>query len=247
MTSQPPDGSWQPAPLNGQGGRGGPEQMRAAWQPPGAAPRDQARPQGAPYGQGQAAYQQAAPPFEQQQPYEPPAYEPPPPYDQTAYEAYPPPSYGAADVPGYGAEEGQFDQHTLAWEQGGQGQGGPHGHAEAPHAGRSAARAGASRGSAHAKGFLSSLFDFSFTSFVTPKIVKMLYVLATAWTVLVGIAMIDVLGFRLNFAAGVFMLFLVPVFGVLILGAIRVSLELFMVLYRINENIQVLRDRDEES
>ena len=30
-----------------------------------------------------------------------------------------------------------------------------------------------------AKGFFSSLFDYSFSSFITPKIIKVLYVLLT--------------------------------------------------------------------
>ena len=37
------------------------------------------------------------------------------------------------------------------------------------------------------KGFLGSLFDFSFKSFVTPKIIKVLYVLFTIWTALVAL------------------------------------------------------------
>ena len=34
------------------------------------------------------------------------------------------------------------------------------------------------------KGFVGSLFDFSFSTFVTPKIIKVLYVLFTIWTAL---------------------------------------------------------------
>ena len=106
------------------------------------------------------------------------------------------------------------------------------------------AQAQARPAAARGKGFLASLFDFGFTSFVTPKLVKALYVLATLWTALWALILLRI-GFHYGVTAGLFMLILVvPVFGLLSLGTIRVFLELFMVLHRINENIQSMRDRD---
>ena len=40
------------------------------------------------------------------------------------------------------------------------------------------------------RGFIGSLFDFSFTSMVTPKIIKVLYVLSTLWTALVALVIL---------------------------------------------------------
>jgi hypothetical protein len=100
---------------------------------------------------------------------------------------------------------------------------------------------------AHGKGFVASLFDFGFTSFVTPKVVKGLYALAAAWTIFVAIFFLLV-GIHLGgsgFVNIVFDLIGVSIFGLLSLGSIRVFLELFMALHRINENIQALRDRED--
>ena len=49
----------------------------------------------------------------------------------------------------------------------------------------SSAEIGAARpgDAAGGKGFLSALFDFGFTSFVTPKVIKVLYTLITIGTV----------------------------------------------------------------
>ena len=96
------------------------------------------------------------------------------------------------------------------------------------------------------KGFVASLFDFSFTSFVTPKVVKGLYVLGTIWTALWAI-LLFLIGLHFGhatFGTFIFLIVAVAVFILLSLGVLRVVLEYFMVLFRINENIQQLRDRD---
>jgi hypothetical protein len=197
----------------------GREQPRPAWQPP-----------------------------QDQPPYEPLAetakhpiqsYDAPPPADP-GQAAYPPPraEYAAGRPqgyapggPGYGAaDHAPYDPsgQQAPWQAQGQGQG----------PGQAQARP------ARGKGFVASLFDFGFRSFVTPKLVKALYVLAALWTVLWALILIRI-GFHYGVAAGLFMLILViPVFVLLTLGVIRVFLELFMVLHRINENIQDIRDRD---
>jgi hypothetical protein len=202
-------------------------------------------PQDTPWQPGQEKARAAWQPQEES-PYEPlaetakhpvPSFDAPPPGDPGR--GYPPPrqEYAAgrpqgysAGGPGYGTAEQQasFDLpgsgQQAAWQ------------AQAVPAGRPAPGRG--------KGFLAALFDFGFTAFVTPKLVKALYVLATLWTALWALILIR-LGFHYGVTAGLFMLILVvPVFGLLSLGAIRVFLELFMVLHRINENIQSIRDRD---
>jgi hypothetical protein len=93
-----------------------------------------------------------------------------------------------------------------------------------------------------AKGFFTSLFDYSFRAFVTPKIIKILYVLATAvislWTIVLMLA-----GFRAPGGLGVIVLLIVaPLFFIISMIWARVWLELIMVFFRINANVQDIHD-----
>jgi uncharacterized membrane protein len=96
------------------------------------------------------------------------------------------------------------------------------------------------------KGFLGSLFDFSFTSFVTPKIIKVLYVLATVWTVIWALVYLRY-GFKYGGAAGGFAVLIIvdPILILLTLGAFRLVLELFMIAYRVHEDLKAMRERGE--
>jgi len=89
------------------------------------------------------------------------------------------------------------------------------------------------------KGFLGSLFDFSFTSLVTPKIVKVLYILFTIWTALIGLSIL-IIGFKTGgVPGGLFTLIIVePIFVLLTLGIYRVVLELFVVVFRIYDELK---------
>ena len=93
-----------------------------------------------------------------------------------------------------------------------------------------------------AKGFFGSLFDYSFSSFVTPRIIKILYVLATIliglWTLFLVAA-----AFNASETAGVLTLFIVgPLFFIVSMLYARVILELVIVFFRINGNVQEIRD-----
>lgn len=96
------------------------------------------------------------------------------------------------------------------------------------------------------KGFIGSLFDFSFESFVTPKIIKVLYVLLTVWTLLVGLFFL-ITGFRYGgIGGGLAVLIIVePIFILLTLGVYRVLLEAFMVIFRIHEDTKKIREKAE--
>jgi hypothetical protein len=100
------------------------------------------------------------------------------------------------------------------------------------------------RSGGESKGFLGSLFDFSFTSFVTPKIIKVLYVLATVWTVIWALIFLRY-GFKYGGAAGGIATLIIvdPVLILLTLGAFRMVLELFMVAHRMHEDLKAIRDR----
>jgi uncharacterized protein DUF4282 len=93
------------------------------------------------------------------------------------------------------------------------------------------------------KGFLGSLFDFSFTSLVTPKIVKVLYILFTIWTALIGLSIL-IIGFKTGgVAGGLFTLIIVePIFVLLTLGIYRVVLELFVVVFRIYDELKKISE-----
>ena len=93
-----------------------------------------------------------------------------------------------------------------------------------------------------AKGFMAALFDYSFSSFVTPKIIKILYVLATIvislWTLALVLA-----AFNASSAAGLLVLIIVaPLFFLVSMIYARVLLEIVIVFFRINGNVQEIRD-----
>ncbi len=92
------------------------------------------------------------------------------------------------------------------------------------------------------KGFIGSLFDFSFTNLVTPKIIRFLYVLCAAWTVLWAVIFLNY-GFHHGTAVGlIFLLIVDPIFVLLSLGVSRIILEAFIVVFRIYEETRKIRE-----
>ncbi len=87
-----------------------------------------------------------------------------------------------------------------------------------------------------AKGFFRALFDFSFESFVTPRIVKIVYVLATVAIGLLLLVMV-VAGLAQGSVAGILMALLAPVVAVLYLAVIRMTLEFYFAIVRMSEDI----------
>jgi hypothetical protein len=147
--------------------------------------------------------------------------------------------YAGADQPYVGAP-GQ-DQSTPQWQD----QGTPQWQGQAASQWK-ARRQGSAKAASASQGFLSSLFDFSFSSFVTPKIIKALYVLVTIWTVVLALIFLR-LGFKYGGAAGGFftLIVVVPVFGLLTLGAYRMVFEFFMVVHRIHDELKAIRERSD--
>jgi hypothetical protein len=222
MAGQPSEPSFQPS-----GQDQALTQGRPAWQAP-SYNTPPAAPQGGQQGYGASSY----PPQDQSYAAQEQAY---PGQDQTYtslgqgqgqdyqnYQGYQPPSYGAQ--PGQGAGTG-----TPQWQ------------------GIAGVQPGSSRTKqAGEKGFLGSLFDFSFSSFVTPKIIKVLYVLFTIWTGLIGLTVL-IVGFKTGgVAGGLFTLIIIePIFLLLTLGIYRVVLEAFMVIFRIYEETKKIREGNE--
>ena len=95
------------------------------------------------------------------------------------------------------------------------------------------------------KGFFGSLFDFSFRSFITGRLIRVLYVLA-----MIGLALwtLGWLGTALASQDGMLIFFaligapLVFLFGIIY---IRVLLELIIVVFRIGEDVRkIASNRD---
>lgn len=92
------------------------------------------------------------------------------------------------------------------------------------------------------RGFMTALFDYSFTSFVTPKIIKILYALATIVVALSTLVLV-LAAFNNSSGAGILTLVIVaPLFFLISMIYARVLLELVIVFFRINGNVQELRD-----
>ena len=197
-------------------------QARAAWPPP-PPPQPQAQ-------SGQPTYtpQSGAPQDAYGYPQSAPGY--PPPAYATSAQDQGQQGYQAQEQPGFPGQD-----QTFAGQD--------HGQWQLP--GRPAAYPAQPKADGE-KGFFGSLFDFSFKSFVTPKIIKVLYVLFTLWTALVALILL-IVGFRTGgLAGGLFMLIIVvPIYVLLTLGVWRVVLEAFMVIFRIYEETKKISERTE--
>ncbi|MVU77411.1 DUF4282 domain-containing protein [Nocardia sp. ET3-3] len=94
------------------------------------------------------------------------------------------------------------------------------------------------------RGFFASLFDFGFTSFITPRVIKVLYVLAM---ILAGLATLSLalFGFMTGSAAiGIFILIIVcPIYLFAVVLFYRVALEFVMVVFRMGEDMHAIRNR----
>ncbi len=107
---------------------------------------------------------------------------------------------------------------------------------------RDLAGSGGSSGSADVKGFLSTLFDTTFTSFITGRAVSVVYIL-----VLVAVALLTLLfvigGLAGGGASGLVALILGPLIGLFYLVMIRMTLEFFMNQFRQTELLEAIAER----
>jgi Domain of unknown function (DUF4282) len=128
---------------------------------------------------------------------------------------------------------------TAAWALPGRGARSGKSHGSGPHRTSQHSQLPLGEG----RDFLHALLDLRFTSFVTPKIVKVTYVLVMVVTALGALA------FAISMlAVDLFMGLLVLVIGVplaflMVTALCRVMLEFFMVVFRMAEDIRTLRER----
>lgn len=85
------------------------------------------------------------------------------------------------------------------------------------------------------KGFSDSLFDFSFSHFVTINIVGIVYAIALICSVFVIVAFI-VSGFTHDILSGPIALIFSPLFGILYLLLVRISLEAIIAVIKTAQN-----------
>jgi len=90
------------------------------------------------------------------------------------------------------------------------------------------------------RGFFRSLFDLSFTSFITTKIIKLVYVLTLIVVAIIAVISV-VAAFRESTGLGVLTLvILAPIGSLLYVVFARIALELVIQVFRITE---LLRDQ----
>lgn len=94
-------------------------------------------------------------------------------------------------------------------------------------------------------GFFTTLFDFSFSEFIVPKIIRILFGLGIIGAAIMTLAVI-VNGFHSGFLAGLLMIILSPLFFVIGVILVRVYLEVVLVLFRIADNTtKMIQDKAE--
>ncbi|MFI5065912.1 MAG: DUF4282 domain-containing protein [Streptosporangiales bacterium] len=147
------------------------------------------------------------------------------------------PAYGADAAYGAGGARGADTPHGSGAASG-------HGHGLGAGSGRGA-RQRPQLPLEESKNFLNALFDFGFTSFVTPKVVKVLYLLIV---IVVGLSALAfaVTMLASNLALGLVVLLIgAPLYFLVVTALYRITLEFFMVIFRMAEDIRALRERGE--
>lgn len=95
---------------------------------------------------------------------------------------------------------------------------------------------------ARPRSFLEQLFDFSFSEFITPKIVGVLYAIGIFF---ISIVLLGFLGASFQSGNGVIGLLLTPLMFLLYVILLRVGLEGLVVAFRTSENTKRTADNTE--
>ena len=89
----------------------------------------------------------------------------------------------------------------------------------------------------HDRGGFTALFDFSFTSFATPSLIRLLYIVGTVLIGLYYIGMV-IFTFATSAAAGLLTLVFGAVVALFLMALLRVSLEFYFAVVRMSEDIR---------
>ena len=87
------------------------------------------------------------------------------------------------------------------------------------------------------RGFFSSLFDISFTSFITSRIIKVIYVLLMI-VLVIAVVVLVVQAQNMPSPAPIVAIIVAPIAFFLYLMLIRVQMEILIVIFRISENVR---------
>ncbi len=90
--------------------------------------------------------------------------------------------------------------------------------------------------SQQAKGIFGALFDYGFNSFVTPALVKVIYIVSTVLVAVYYLFLVGI-GFASGPAFGALTLLLGWIPALLVLAFIRVSLEFYYAVIRMSEDV----------
>lgn len=92
------------------------------------------------------------------------------------------------------------------------------------------------------RGFWSRFFDFSFEEFITPSLVKVLFIIAM---VVIGLGVLAgiIAGFVSSGVYGIFVLIAALIAGFIYLLLARVSLEMIVIFFRIRDNTEEIANR----
>jgi hypothetical protein len=86
-------------------------------------------------------------------------------------------------------------------------------------------------------GFFPALFDFSFNSFVTPKIVRFVYVLAVIWAVVSYVIIVLSSFFQYGLTEGLLALIFGPIVALIWIAIVRIGLEFGISVVRMSEDV----------
>jgi Domain of unknown function (DUF4282) len=98
-----------------------------------------------------------------------------------------------------------------------------------------------------AMGFIRSLYDFSFSSFVTLRVIRVLYVLITILYSLAAVIVFIGVLVQHKPADIVAAIILVPIGYLIYLTFARIAMEILMVLFNIGKDVRSIRERGERT
>jgi hypothetical protein len=101
------------------------------------------------------------------------------------------------------------------------------------------------------RGFVGALLDTTFSSFITAKFIRFLYILVLFFGACMALAYLfgitaALSGFMNGFIAFIFAIPLAAIFAVIWVVFMRIWLEIVIVIFRMAENIQALADRSRQ-
>lgn len=91
--------------------------------------------------------------------------------------------------------------------------------------------------------FFNTLFDFSFSEFVTIKIIKVIYGIGILIAAIAALLII-INGFSSSFFVGILAIIFSPIVFIIYTILVRVWLEVVIVLFRISEDVKTIANSE---